>query len=330
MRHSLATLAICLSAALAPPAEAIELELPLACTPGVDCWIVHYVDHEQGPGLADSFCGELTYDGHDGTDFAVASGAAMRAGMPVLAAAEGIVRAKRDGEPDMPVEQRGKGAVAGKDCGNGVILQHEEGWTTQYCHLRQGSIAVREGDTVKAGQRLGLVGNSGMASFPHLHLTLRKDEQKLDPFTGTAPGTGCAASNGRGLWSAAAGSALAYRPIVMPLLGIAEGPVDAEASWDGRAEAARFTSDSAALVAFAGFYGLRAHDRVRITLVQPDGNELLRHEHVQQRDQARTMLFAGERRPAEGWPTGTWTAAVELQREGAPPFRQERQFAVEP
>ena len=171
--------ALALLAAGALPARALELDLPLACTPGRDCWIAHHVDHEPGPGLRDHACGTLTYDGHDGVDFALPDLAAMEAGVPVLAAAAGIVRAVRDGEVDQRVEERGREAVAGRECGNGVLLDHGAGWQTQYCHLRRGSVAVAPGDRVTAGTRLGLVGLSGLTSFPHLHFEVRRAGREI-------------------------------------------------------------------------------------------------------------------------------------------------------
>jgi murein DD-endopeptidase MepM/ murein hydrolase activator NlpD len=39
-------------------------------------------------------------------------------------------------------------------------------------HLKPGSVAVRVGDRVRQGQRLGLLGNSGNTDFPHLHFQL--------------------------------------------------------------------------------------------------------------------------------------------------------------
>jgi murein DD-endopeptidase MepM/ murein hydrolase activator NlpD len=317
-----------LVAMLPLPAAAFELDLPIACTPGTDCWVVHYVDHDPGPGVADSFCGPMTYDGHDGIDIAIRDGAAMRAGVDVLASAEGVVKAVRDRVPDIAVEQGGKDAVAGIDCGNGVVVQHEDGWETQYCHLRLGSIAVRPGDKVEPGQKLGLVGLSGMTSFPHLHLSVRHQGEKLDPFHATGLDQACTVE-GSSLWSARASAQLApYQPLALAVLGIADGPVEGDAVWDGRAEAA-ITRDSPALVAFLGGYFLRKGDRITLTLTAPDGSLVVTHAQAQKRDQARTMLFAGRKRPLDGWMPGIWQAVAEVSRDGVP-YRLTRSFEVAP
>ena len=312
----------------ASPALAIELDLPVACTPGTDCWIVHYVDHGPGPGVADSFCGQMTYDGHKGIDFAIPDKAAMRRGVDVLAAADGIVKAVRDRVPDIAVEEGGKAAVAGIDCGNGLVVDDGDGWETQYCHMRRGSIVVRPGDKVTTGDRLGLVGLSGMTSFPHLHLSVRKDGLHIDPFHGTSMAQACGV-DGPSLWNAATAKELAYQPLALTKLGIADGPVDADAVWDGRADVADLTSHSPALVAFMGAFGMQADDKITLTLTDPSGTKVVDGERVQPRDQARVMMFAGRKQPDRGWVPGTWQAAVLVMRDGKP-YRLERSFEVAP
>ncbi|MBM3573227.1 MAG: M23 family peptidase, partial [Alphaproteobacteria bacterium] len=49
--------------ALATPAigqTSIQLELPLACVPGDNCWVVNYVDHDPGSGRRDYYCRHMT------------------------------------------------------------------------------------------------------------------------------------------------------------------------------------------------------------------------------------------------------------------------------
>ncbi|WP_098410577.1 M23 family metallopeptidase [Thioclava sp. ES.031] len=154
--------------------------MPVECTLGQDCYIQNYVDRDPGPGARDAGCGGLTYDRHKGTDFALLTEAQMQAGVQVIAAAPGRVIATRDGEPDGAYAS-GQTA-AGKECGNGIVIDLGHGWQTQYCHLRDGSISVTRGDQVAAGAPLGLVGQSGKAEFPHLHLSLRHDDTVIDPF----------------------------------------------------------------------------------------------------------------------------------------------------
>ncbi|MEO7433659.1 MAG: M23 family metallopeptidase [Dokdonella sp.] len=63
--------------------------------------------------------------------------------------------------------------------GNSVFIDHGDGLVSMYFHLQ--SIAVKDGDTVKRGQRIGKIGGTGRATGPHLHLGLRWLGKRIDP-----------------------------------------------------------------------------------------------------------------------------------------------------
>jgi murein DD-endopeptidase MepM/ murein hydrolase activator NlpD len=83
------------------------------------------------------------------------------------------------------VRAAGGGTVAqtGQDPEYGwfVLLQHSEGYQSMYGHLSRRLIA--QGDTVAAGQVIGLSGNTGRSSAPHLHFEVRRQGTTLDPLT---------------------------------------------------------------------------------------------------------------------------------------------------
>ena len=64
-------------AGFAFPAWALDLALPVDCTLGETCYIQQYFDHDPSTVWGDFTCGTLAYDGHDGTDFALPTRAAM-------------------------------------------------------------------------------------------------------------------------------------------------------------------------------------------------------------------------------------------------------------
>jgi murein DD-endopeptidase MepM/ murein hydrolase activator NlpD len=66
-----------------------------------------------------------------------------------------------------------------KGYGNGIYIDHGNGITTRYGHLSR--IDVVEGQTVKRGQHLGLVGSTGRSTGPHLHYEVRIDGQPMSP-----------------------------------------------------------------------------------------------------------------------------------------------------
>lgn len=137
--------------------------------PSLDRWtwpLAGLVTQEFGPT---SFALEppLAYRGvtyphfHDGVDIAAPVGAAVHA------VARGRVAF---------VGHLGGGAMA-------VIVAHAEGLISLYGHLDDTVFrpTVRAGDTVEAGQRIGSVGLTGLTTGPHLHFSLRRGTEPVDP-----------------------------------------------------------------------------------------------------------------------------------------------------
>jgi murein DD-endopeptidase MepM/ murein hydrolase activator NlpD len=65
--------------------------------------------------------------------------------------------------------------------GNCVVLDHGQGLLTLYLHMSE--FKVKEGDKVERGQILGLVGGTGRATGPHLHVAVRWQGVYVDPAT---------------------------------------------------------------------------------------------------------------------------------------------------
>ena len=97
------------------------------------------------------------YSFHTGLDIAVP------AGTKIHAAFHGQVRAV------------GEDSRAGKY----IILRHDDGMETFYCHCR--SIDAAEGDTVDAGDVIARVGSTGWSTGPHVHFEVRKNGERLNP-----------------------------------------------------------------------------------------------------------------------------------------------------
>ena len=295
------------------------LALPIACEPGRDCYVQNYPDHGSPGPARDWHCGGQTYPGHDGTDIRLPSLAPLRRGVAVLAAAAGTVRAVREGVDDHLVATTADRAVlAGRECGNGVVIDHPGGWQTQYCHLARGSLAVAPGQAVAAGARLGLVGLSGDTQFPHVHFALRHLGRKLDPFApDLAPGAcgpGGGVSGGRGLWQPAVATALAYRGAVALNAGFAAEPPEL-ATIEADTIAAP-GADPAALVFYGRAIGLAAGDRLVARLLAPDGTIVAESTFPVQSATAQAMVRAGRRRPPAGWAPGAYRGVFSVLRGG--------------
>lgn len=96
---------------------------------------------------------------HNGMDMAIATGS------PVYAVMSGTVE------------------VAGwhKSYGNYVIIRHENDYKSLYAHMSQ--ILTTKGAKVVQGEKIGLVGSTGYSTGPHLHLTMYKSGNLVDPIT---------------------------------------------------------------------------------------------------------------------------------------------------
>jgi len=290
-----------LSLALAQPAGAFDLAWPVACTLGETCHIQQYFDHDPGRQATDFTCGLLSYDGHDGTDIALATRADMAAGVAVLAAAPGLVKGVRDGVADF------EPFVAGRECGNGVVVEHADGWQTQYCHLRQGSVRVSAGDTVATGTPLGQIGQSGMADFPHLHLSVRQNGTEVDPFNPTA--TTCGPGDTT-LWAIP----VSYEPGGLLDAGFAAAVPDFDTIRAGLSTLP-LPDTAPGLVLWAYLYGSRAGDQVLFQITGPTGR-VLEETEVLDRPQAQLFRAMGKRLTAAAWPAGDYAGTVVLQRNG--------------
>src|SRR5262249_8503814 len=205
-------------------AAAIELQLPIKCEIGVTCEIQNYLDLDPSPKARDYQCGSRTYDGHKGIDIRLPSMREQRAGVDVLAAAPGRVLRRRDEMPDISIREGGVEAVKDRECGNGVVIDRGDGWETQYCHMAQGSIVVKPGDTVEASQPIGHVGLSGMTEFPHLHFGVTFRKMLVEPFAFEAPPGSC--GGGHSIWAPSLQAALAYKPRAVLNTGFANGKVE--------------------------------------------------------------------------------------------------------
>lgn len=291
-----------------------RFQVPAACELGRHCWVVQYVDHDPSADAADYACGVRTYDGHTGTDFGVRDLTAVRQGVAVVASAPGMVRATRDGMADEIFEPKRADQIRSRECGNGVVIDHGEGWETQYCHLRQGSVAVQPGDNVEAGEVIGQIGLSGRTQFPHLEFVLRLHGEFIDPFTGPEPGPGCSAQPGN-LWDDDARDRLAYSPVDIYHAGIAAGVPSEDDVRAGRLNDVVLAATAPALVAWVEIFGARRGDRLVMRVIGPDESTIAHNESVLEKDQIRVFRYLGKRRRGDRWTPGTYRAEITLTRQ---------------
>ena len=95
---------------------------------------------------------------HTGMDFTA------KAGTDIYATGDGVVEV---------IETSGWGY------GKSIVINHGYGYRTRYAHLS--SFKVKQGQKVKRGELIGLIGNSGKSTGPHLHYEVEKGGKKLNP-----------------------------------------------------------------------------------------------------------------------------------------------------
>jgi len=147
------------------------------------------VDHNETPNgqLTDYFCGKRTYDwnngNHAGTDYILWPYPWKRMEenlMEIVAAAPGIIINKRNNFNDHNCSN------GGNPNWNGIVVEHSDGSTATYMHFKKNSATTKEiGETVEAGEYLGLAGSSGSSNIPHLHFEIADNNGNLiDPYKG--------------------------------------------------------------------------------------------------------------------------------------------------
>lgn len=114
-------------------------------------------EHRKKVFLVQAYEGMFSHKGERSLDFKV------KKGTTICAARPGVVSGMR--------EDSEKGGLKQEHLsdGNYVIIKHADGTVANYWHLQKDGVLVNTGDTVSAGQAIGLSGNSGYSAFPHLH-----------------------------------------------------------------------------------------------------------------------------------------------------------------
>lgn len=269
-------------------AQEMSFGWPANCTPGTDCWVINHMDHDPAPrSIADYNCGGLTYDGHDGTDIGIADRSVQ---VDVLAAADGVVKKTRNDQRDHDGGRQNTepSRLTRTECGNTVLLEHGNGWRSFYCHMREGSVTVQEGQTVSKGEKLGEIGQSGLADFPHVHLEILKGKDSIDPFSGDGLNDACG-TGGAGLWDTPVG----YDPVMLYASGFATATPVYETMVKQVQSPQHIASNAPFLFFWFLGIGAEAGDKMRLEIREPSGRLIAQSDALQPRRQIRMMRYVG-------------------------------------
>lgn len=307
-------------------AKSIELSLPINCEPGINCFVQNYVDLNFGPGANDFTCGGKTYDNHKGTDFRLLSAREIFENVNVVAAASGKIRAIRDGMPDRFFGNKDPAELRGKDCGNGVVINHGNGWETQYCHLKKGSVAVETNQIVHRGQVLGAVGLSGLTNFAHLHFSLRYEGKIVDPFTNEMPQKGCDFQRSNSLWASNVSRQLGQPKSELLEIGFLSEPVNSRMLERGQIDHIKFSRESKALIFYARYMNINRGDRIRLTVTGPSNIRLNKIGDEISKNKAQYVMFVGKKLRTQRWLKGKYIGQAVLIRRQKPIVSRKLEF----
>ena len=99
-------------------------------------------------------------------------------GQPILSVCDAIVEEVTEGIGDNDPGVMNPRHVTG----NSIILKTKAGEYILYAHFKSNSLKVKKGDTIKKGQVLGLCGNSGNSSEPHLHFHIQDKADMISSY----------------------------------------------------------------------------------------------------------------------------------------------------
>jgi hypothetical protein len=264
--------------------------------------IPNFVDHDPAfPGqVLDWNCGMRTYDradgyNHRGTDIVSFPFPWKRMDnneVYAVAAAAGVIIDKEDGNFD-------------RNCGgpnpvNKVIVLHSDNSTAWYLHLKNGSVTQKSiGDTVAAGEYLGVPGSSGNSDVPHLHIELYDDQGRLqDPYQGA-----CNTMNNFSWWA----EQEPYRNSrINSLITASDLPVAAGCPQTETVNEKIVFQPLDPLVTITAVRDIRVGQDIQFSILRPDGSVFANWSFTSPNTLNATIRTAQWVVPGDG-PTGEWT-----------------------
>ena len=223
----------------------------------------------------------------------------MELNFPVLAAADGTITMAED---------------IGGFCGVRVAIQHEKGWETSYCHLKEDSLTVEKGDRVAMGYPIGSVGMSGQADWPRLSFATIRNGLVFDPFSGKSTLEPCETSSDP-LWLY--DILPPYEPASIAAIGFTVGMVKDDDILNGTAErATAIRSDTPQIALWTLLFNVRKEDKLTFILSDPEGTIINKVEFTADEDYDRYPLFMSTlRKNITPWATGYYRGIISIERQ---------------
>lgn len=279
-------------------AYAIELRFPVACQLMKNCWVTRHVDLNKRSGsVEDYMCGQKTIDGAKSTHISLANKLSAEQNVPVVASYAGKITTARN---------------VGGFCGVRIVIEHEGGWESSYCHLNPRTINVQEGQHVRTGQALGTIGMSGQSNWPHLSYALLRNGMVFDPFSGKTALEGCSLDS-QTLWSG--GINPLYEPAQVTNIGFNFGAIKSNEILNGTIKNATvMRADTPHIALWAMITNVRKGDNIVMKIVEPSGRILEQSDFIANNDHEHYPIYLSKFRQKFTWEDGQYKGVVTLSR----------------
>ncbi len=298
------------------------LEIPLSCELGGTCFIVDLYDHGRGfdesrsPYMMDYTGGKRTTDDHYGTRFQIYNSRLANEGAIIMAAADGVVTSVRNKMPSDPYAVSVLGSRLSKSVGNSVVVDHGNGWETQYNGMMQDSIPVVKGDTVKVGQTLGKIERHTGLNYPSMQFVVRHKSIPVDPFVGLYEGMFNKGMERKPLWKNDFEETAFTKDVGLVATGFSKEVPDIERVKRSMLDSSYFRGDDDQILFWGYAFGLKKGDKVTLSLYNPKGRMVSRHEETLPKDQERYFSYVGRKAETYGLPEGVYRGSVTVKRDG--------------
>ncbi len=288
----------------------VELEFPVSCRLEENCRVVNYPDLNPTKDIKDYKNRKITYDGNKGTDIAVQSFMDLKNGVAILAAQDGkVIFVRNTIEDNYPFGLRDND----KDtpfCGNFVLIEHNNGWKTAYCHLKKDSITVKPGDFTPQGKQIGEMGLSGQTGFPHLYFAVLHHKSYFDPFSGQELTGKSEKKEYKPFWSVSAAEKLKYRDVIITNTGISIEDPTLYSIRQGKYEKIEIMNEEPEIFIWVHGFHFKKNDLIKITLQNPDQKIILDDFTRINSDQMEGLISFKKPKEDKTWLPGVYTGKI--------------------
>lgn len=298
------------------PNPPLALKLPVSCQLEESCWLVNYPDVQKEEGYQDYKGGKNTYEGNKGTYFAVKTFIDIKNGTPAHAADDGkVIFVRNNIEDNYPLGDKDTEKEP-PFCGNAVVIEHNHGWKTAYCHLKKGSISVKQGDFTTAGAQIGQIGLSGQTEFPHLYFTVLKGENYFDPFSGLQLNGKENKNKYKPLWGINARDNLKYRDVILTNIGVSAEDPSLYSVKQGSYKNIELLYDEPEIFIWVYGFHFKKKDIIKLTLYNPDQEKVMNDFIRVSSGNIENLVSFKKKKKKEKWKPGFYNVKINYIKTG--------------